>query len=39
MNGIGEKIDMEKAKCREMYIPDLMALHKSERMKDRKSAV
>ena len=30
MNQKGEKIDIEKAKCREMYIPDLFSLLRSD---------
>jgi hypothetical protein len=30
MNQINEKIDIEKASCRDLYIPDLMSLLKSK---------
>lgn len=33
MNNIGETIDMKKASCREMYLPDLMSVLKSDIMK------
>ena len=33
MNTVNEKIDIKKASCREMYIPDLMALLKHDIMK------
>ncbi len=32
MNSIGEKIDITKAECREMYLPDLVALLQSAGM-------
>jgi hypothetical protein len=33
MNLVGEKINLDSAKCREMYIPDLMELLQMDRWK------